>query len=138
MHAQQYNMEVAGRLDFITSSDFEDSSDSSDESGEEYVDGGGNERLVNEQLSSLPPLVLISSTVKRYKELVRLANPGVATIHYNHQTTTLTRLLQYIRDRLSKRKAYSICFVTQSRNPGTFKLNAEKVWNLTFQLVSDL
>lgn len=104
-----------------TSTSSEDSSDA-----DEYVDGG-NERHVSEQLSSRPPLVLISSTVKKFKALVKLANPGVAVIHYNFHTTTLDRLLQYIGDRLMGRKACSICFVTQGRNPGNFKLISHKV-----------
>ncbi len=90
----------------------------------EDVDGEG--RQAGEQLSSLPPLVLISSMVKRFMSLVKLANPGVAVIHYNYQSTTLNRILHYIKDRLRGRKAYSICFVAHGR-PGNFKLISQKV-----------
>ena len=100
---------------------------------EEDVDG--NERQ-SEQLSSLPPLVLISSMVKRFMSLVKLANVGVAVIYYNYQSTTLSRMLQYIRDRLRGRKAYSICFVAHGR-PGNFKLVSEKVWMLNAHNYND-
>lgn len=92
--------------------------------GEEDVDDGG--RRQSEQLSSLPPLVLISSMVKRFMSLVKLANPGVAVIYYDYQSTALNRILQYIRDILSGRKAYCICFVAHGR-PGNFKLISQKV-----------
>ncbi len=96
-------------------------------------DVDSNERQ-SEQLSSLPPLVLISSMVKRFMSLVKLANPGVAVIYYNYQQTTLSRMLQYIRDRLRGRKAYSICFVAHGR-PGNFKLTSGKVQRLLIIII---
>ena len=90
-----------------------------DFSGED-IDGQGVE------LSSLPPLVIVSSRVKRFMSLVRLANPGVAVVHYEYQSTSLNKLLQSIGDILKSRKAYSIAFVVHGQ-PGHFKLNSEKV-----------
>ena len=93
--------------------------------GGENEDVDGVERQ-GHQLSSLPPLVLISSMVKGFTSLTKLANPGVAVIDYNYQSTSLNRILQYIGDVLHDRKAYSICFVVHGL-PGNFKLVSEKV-----------
>jgi NIMA (never in mitosis gene a)-related kinase len=80
------------------------------------------EETDGDQLSSVPPLVIISTRVKQYSGLVRLANPGVALVVYDYDATTLSRLLQLIGDKLKGRKALSIAMVVHGQ-PGHFKIN---------------
>ena len=79
-----------------------------------------------DQLSFVPPLAIISSRVKRSLSLSRLANPGVAVVHYDYQTTSLARLLQLVGDTLKARKALSIAMVVNGQ-PGSFQLTQQQV-----------
>ena len=79
-----------------------------------------------QQLSNVPPLVVVSSRVKHYASLVRLANPGVAVVHYNYETTSLGRLLVLIGDTMKSRQALSIALVVHGQ-PGNFKINRQNV-----------
>lgn len=79
-----------------------------------------------QQLSNVPPLVIVSSRVKHYASLIRLANPGVAVVHYNYETTSLGRLLVHIGDTMKSRQALSIALVVHGQN-GSFKINRQKV-----------
>lgn len=87
--------------------------------GVESVDAG-------EQLSFVPPLAIISTRVKRSLSLARLANPGVAVVHYDYQATSLARLLQLVGDTLKARKALSIAMVVNGQ-PGSFQLTQQQV-----------
>ena len=91
----------------------------------DYGDGGGSVES-EDQLSFVPPLAIISSRVKRSLSLSRLANPGVAVVHYDYQTTSLARLLQLVGDTLKARKALSIAMVVNGQ-PGSFQLTQQQV-----------
>lgn len=97
----------------------------------DYADvaNGGGTVEGEEQLSFVPPLAIISKRVKRSLSLARLANPGVAVVHYDYQTTSLARLLQLVGDTLKARKALSIAMVV-SGQPGSFQLTQQQVHSI--------
>ena len=85
--------------------------------------------MQEEEESSLPPLVIISSRVKQYSSLGKIINPGVVTIAYNYDNTEFTNLhnlLRLIGDKLKGRKALSIALVVHGQSGG-FKLTKYNV-----------
>ena len=94
---------------------------------EDSIDYGDGPRV--EQLSSVPPLIIMSSRVKRSSTLEALANPGVAVVRYDYEATSLTELLRLVGDRLKGRRALSIALVVHGQ-PGQFKLTRDKVTSL--------
>lgn len=86
----------------------------------EDVDGDSG-RTRGEEFSDVPPLAIVSSRTKSSLALVRLANPGVAVVHYRYEDTTLSRLLQLVGDTLKGRRALGIALVVHGQ-PGSFKL----------------
>ena len=82
--------------------------------------------MQEEEESSLPPLVIISSRVKQYSSLGKIINPGVVTIAYNYDNTDLHNLLKLIGDKLKGRKALSIALVVHGQSGG-FKLTKYNV-----------
>ena len=86
----------------------------------EDVDGDSG-RTRGEEFSDVPPLAIVSSRTKSSMALVRLANPGVAVVHYRYEDTTLSRLLQLVGDTLKGRRALGIALVVHGQ-PGSFKL----------------
>ena len=85
----------------------------------------GSERL-DEEVPT-PPLALISSRVKSAGALESCASFGTATVRYSYETTTLSRLLKAVGERLRGRKALSVALVVHG-SPGCFKLCSQKVW----------
>lgn len=79
-----------------------------------------------DQHSSLPPLVIISTRVKQYGSLLKLTNPGVIVLVYDYDTTDVQTLLKMVSDKLKGRKALSIAFVVHGQ-PGGFKLTKYNV-----------
>ena len=102
----------------------------------DYGDGGGSVEA-EDQLSFVPPLAIISSRVKRSLSLSRLANPGVAVVHYDYQTTSLARLLQLVGDTLKARKALSIAMVVNGQ-PGSFQLTQQQVCKILTYIKHEL
>lgn len=90
----------------------------------QMTSSGGSERLDTEVPS--PPLAVISSRVKSANALENCANFETTTIRYAYETTTLSRLLKAIGERLRGRKALSIALVVHG-SPGCFKLCSQKV-----------
>ena len=90
----------------------------------QMTSSGGSDRLDSEVPS--PPLAVISTRVKSAGTLESCANFGTATVKYAYETTTLSRLLKAIGERLRGRKALSIALVVHG-SPGCFKLCAQKV-----------
>ena len=84
----------------------------------------GSERL-DEEVPS-PPLALISSRVKSASALENCASFGTAAVRYAYETTTLSRLLKTVGERLRGRKALSVALVVHG-SPGCFKLCSQKV-----------
>ena len=82
--------------------------------------------MQEEEESSLPPLVIISSRVKQYSSLGKIINPGVVTIAYNYDKADLHDLLKLIGDKLKGRKALSIALVVHGQSGG-FKLTKYNV-----------
>ena len=87
----------------------------------EDVDGGDGGRSRGEEFSDVPPLAIVSSRTKSSLTLVRLANPGVAVVHYRYEDTTLSKLLQLVGDTLKGRRALGIALVVHGQ-AGSFKL----------------
>ena len=90
----------------------------------QMASSGGSDRSDTEVPS--PPLAVISTRVKSAGTLESCANFETATVKYAYETTTLSRLLKSIGERLRARKALSIALVVHG-SPGCFKLCAQKV-----------
>lgn len=97
---------------------------------QEFTDGEtlhhSEEETDGDQLSNVPPLVIVSNRVKYHSSLVKLANPGVAVVVYNYESTSLSHILKMIGAKLKARKALCIAFVVHG-DPGIFKLNKQYV-----------
>ena len=93
----------------------------------QMTSSGGSERLDTEVPS--PPLAVISSRVKSASALENCANFETATVRYAYETTTLSRLLKSVGERLRGRKALSVALVVHG-SPGCFKLCSQKVGRL--------
>ena len=112
-----------GRSDSKNSADAWHLSNLSILSGQ-MTSSGGSERLDTEVPS--PPLAVISTRVKSAAALENCANFETATVKYAYDTTTLSRLLKSIGERLRGRKALSVALVVHG-SPGCFKLCSRKV-----------
>ena len=84
------------------------------------------EETDSNQLSNVPPLVIVSNRVKQYSSLAKLANPGVAVVLFDYEGTSLTRLLQLVGERLKGRKALCVALVVHGE-PGLIKLTRQNV-----------
>ena len=82
---------------------------------------GGSGRFRGEEFSDVPPLAIVSSRTKSSLSLVRLANPGVAVVHYRYEDTSLSKLLQLVGETLKGRRALGIALVVHGQ-PGSFKM----------------
>ncbi|CAI8018778.1 Serine/threonine-protein kinase Nek8 [Geodia barretti] len=85
---------------------------------------GGSDRLDATEVPS-PPLALISSRVKSAGALETCANFETATVRYAYETTSPSRLLRAVGERLRGRKALSVALVVHG-SPGCFKLCSQK------------
>lgn len=90
----------------------------------QMASSSGSERLDVEVPS--PPLAIISSRVKSANALENCSNFETATVRYAYETTTLSRLLKAVGEKLRGRKALSVALVVHG-SPGCFKLCSQKV-----------
>lgn len=94
-------------------------------SGQMMASSGGSDRLDAAEVPS-PPLALISSRVKSANALETCANFETATVRYAYETTSPSRLLRAVGEKLRGRKALSVALVVHG-SPGCFKLCSQKV-----------
>ena len=103
-------------------------------SGQMMASSGGSDRLDAAEVPS-PPLALISSRVKSANALETCANLETATVRYAYETTSPSRLLRAVGEKLRGRKALSVALVVHG-SPGCFKLCSQKVWAASSPMVS--
>ena len=86
----------------------------------------GSDRLDAAAEVPSPPLALISSRVKSASALESCANFETETVRYAYETTSPSRLLRAVGEKLRGRKALSVALVVHG-SPGCFKLCSQKV-----------